>query len=200
MALVGNGARNLRAQTYLEQRLNSVANDPYSLALASYALRLVGSRYADSALAALERLKITGAGTDLSTNLNFADGSVHWEARKETANETTDFGFGYHVTPPFDVETTAYALLAYMHKEDIAKVFMIHVFNTNVAGSTDCSLAQPTAQCLRWLLEHSGHGDGNSSVGSFRKENFALEQQCNTSSFLFPFSKRQTCRSGEKWC
>ena len=43
----------LNAQLYLESRLNETLNDPYALALITYALQLSGSSLADEALDAL---------------------------------------------------------------------------------------------------------------------------------------------------
>ena len=42
-----------RARTYLEARLNETLDDPYALALMTYALQISGSSLTDEALAAL---------------------------------------------------------------------------------------------------------------------------------------------------
>lgn len=64
IALLENGVQNERAQYYLENHLQDVKDEPYSLAVAAYALQLAGSQKRKVALEALERHQITGNGMD----------------------------------------------------------------------------------------------------------------------------------------
>ena len=61
----------LNAQLYLESRLNETLNDPYALALMTYALQLSGSSLADEALDALNAHAVTEGITRALCFMNF---------------------------------------------------------------------------------------------------------------------------------
>ncbi|KAH7726608.1 A-macroglobulin complement component [Aphelenchoides avenae] len=106
VALLENGVQNERAQYYLENHLEEVKDEPYSLAIAAYALQLAGSQKRKVALEMLERHGITGS-----------DGSVHWST-KVGAEKPKDTNQYFYQPRPVDVEMTSYALLTYMSLGD----------------------------------------------------------------------------------
>jgi len=59
----------LRARSYLEAQLNQTLNDPYALALVTYALQVSGSSMVDQFLSALNS-HATLEGTSPSTHSN----------------------------------------------------------------------------------------------------------------------------------
>ncbi|KAE9548744.1 hypothetical protein FO519_008047, partial [Halicephalobus sp. NKZ332] len=113
IALLENGVRNPQAVAYLEKNLDSVEEDPYSLAVATYALHLAGSSKAKHALQLLEKHRVPES-----------DGSLHWST-KTSANYSTpssDSSLTYfYQPPPADVEMTSYTLLTYMSMNDTEK-------------------------------------------------------------------------------
>ena len=62
IALLENGVNNQPAVEYLEKNLDSVSEEPYSLAVATYALHLAGSSKAKHALELLEKHRIPEPG------------------------------------------------------------------------------------------------------------------------------------------
>jgi CD109 antigen len=104
VALLENGVNNEMAVEYLENNLDSVSNDSYSLAVATYALHLAKSDKAPEALKMLEDLQVQES-----------DGGIHWSAKPndETPAKQESIKYFYQ-PPPVDVEMTSYALLTYM--------------------------------------------------------------------------------------
>lgn len=105
-----------RATRYLEKRLH-IVNDPFDLALVTYALTLAGSVEQDAAFIKLDAIKYE------------QEGKVYWA---EEILPLTEFVFENqrpYVQPrlPFrndalNVEATAYGLLVYIAKEGIAQI------------------------------------------------------------------------------
>ena len=81
IALLENGVNNQPAVEYLEKHLDSVSEDPYSLAVATYALQLAGSSKAKHALQLLEKHRIPEPG------------QLFKKGQKKMRNELISFGF-----------------------------------------------------------------------------------------------------------
>lgn len=102
IAMLENNINNKKAITYLESNLQSIKDNPYALAVVTYALHLADSDKKEEALKLLEGLKIVDP-----------DGSVHWSSTPQSvapsvATDTTKY---FYQPQPRDVEMTAYALL-----------------------------------------------------------------------------------------
>ncbi|VDM23426.1 unnamed protein product [Toxocara canis] len=109
IAFLENGVKNDKAQHYLEQHLEEIKDDPYALAVVTYALHLTGSTKKSEALKMLESHKVEDS-----------DGSVHWTA-KAGGDKTKDTQRYFYQPRPVDVEMTSYALLTYMLNDDVEK-------------------------------------------------------------------------------
>ncbi|ETN82754.1 a-macroglobulin complement component [Necator americanus] len=98
VALLENGIRNDNAIAFLEKHLDEIKNDPYALAVTTYALRLANSDKKQEAMTALEKLQIVDK-----------EGSIHWSSSKgiDKSKDTTQY---FYQPRPVDVETTGYGL------------------------------------------------------------------------------------------
>lgn len=62
ISLLENNIRNKKAVNYLESNLDKIKDNPYDLAVVTYALHLADSSKKDEALKMLEELKIVDSG------------------------------------------------------------------------------------------------------------------------------------------
>ncbi|CAD5206260.1 unnamed protein product [Bursaphelenchus okinawaensis] len=139
VALLENNIKNEKAITYLEQHLKDVREDPYALAVATYALHLAESTMKDEAFAMLEGLK-----------LEEADGSSHWALAPQSSRKTRDTTKYFYQARPVDVEMTAYALLTYMIRNDMNKALPLVRWLTSQRNSQGgFSSTQDTVMALQ---------------------------------------------------
>ena len=87
--------------------MDKAANEPYTMALITYALQLAKSSKAESAWKMLKALKKSKDGVD------------YWTQGEEKKPRTTPFYY-YDAQPPLDVEITAYALLTQVLRGELA--------------------------------------------------------------------------------
>jgi CD109 antigen len=64
ISLLENNIHNKKAQTYLEENLSQIKDNPYAMAVVSYALHLAESPKKEEALKMLEDLKIVDSGEE----------------------------------------------------------------------------------------------------------------------------------------
>jgi CD109 antigen len=99
------------ARVYLETQLMSISSNPYALSIISYALVLVGSSRANTAVSMLNNLAVV------------QDGMKHWGKKIETKVESMDETIW---RPPYtqslsvNIEMTSYALLTYALLRDVS--------------------------------------------------------------------------------
>lgn len=62
IALIENDVQNQKAKMYIENHLNEISDDPYSLAICAYALQLANSPKKAEALKLLEKHQILENG------------------------------------------------------------------------------------------------------------------------------------------
>uniref|UniRef100_A0A914W004 Uncharacterized protein n=1 Tax=Plectus sambesii TaxID=2011161 RepID=A0A914W004_9BILA len=108
IALLENGVRNEEAIRYLEKGLAEIKDQPYQIAVVTYALHLANSTKRAEALAMLEKHQISD------------DAGIHWSDKvgEETPKDTNQY---FYQPKPVDVEMTSYALLTYMTLGDTDK-------------------------------------------------------------------------------
>ncbi|ESO03845.1 hypothetical protein HELRODRAFT_191785 [Helobdella robusta] len=97
------------ANKYLENNFHSYSNDPYALAIISYALHKSGSLKLTDTLALLDKLAIN------------KDGVTYW---KKDVIESTSEGIWrgpYSQAKSYNIEIASYVLMVYAEKKDISK-------------------------------------------------------------------------------
>uniref|UniRef100_A0A5S6Q9T9 Uncharacterized protein n=1 Tax=Trichuris muris TaxID=70415 RepID=A0A5S6Q9T9_TRIMR len=142
LALLENGVQNSEALNYLEQSLDYISNNSYAVALVSYALHRANSSKRNAAFHLLENL-----ATD-------KDGFRYWAAN--VSEQATDKMLWYDKPPSTDVETTAYALLTYLLRNQVDVAFPIVrwlVHNRNALGGF--SSTQDTVVALQALADYA---------------------------------------------
>uniref|UniRef100_A0A915D6N5 Uncharacterized protein n=1 Tax=Ditylenchus dipsaci TaxID=166011 RepID=A0A915D6N5_9BILA len=142
VALLENGVQNDKAKLYLENHLNEIKDDPYSLAVCAYALQLANSPKHTEAIKLFEAHQI-------SAN----DGSVHWSAKSKPEKAAVkDSSHYFYQGQPVDIEVTAYALLTYMLLGDTEKGLPIVRWLTSQRNSLGgFSSTQDTVMALQAL-------------------------------------------------
>lgn len=108
VAILESKQKSPEAVNFLERSLGQIANDPYALAVTTYALHLADSQKKGEALAALEKLASQKEGLKFWT-------------KKPTTEPKKDQPWWYGGPPPQDVEMTSYALLTYMLRKETEK-------------------------------------------------------------------------------
>ncbi|KAI6203725.1 hypothetical protein M3Y94_00589600 [Aphelenchoides besseyi] len=117
VAMLENHVRNKKAQSYLESNLESIKDDPYALAIVTYALHLADSDKKEESLKMLEDLKVEDS-----------EGNIHWAKSPQSEKPTNNLDNAvvyFHQAQPADVEMTSYALLSYMTLTDTARALPI---------------------------------------------------------------------------
>ncbi|KIH64670.1 a-macroglobulin complement component [Ancylostoma duodenale] len=163
VALLENGIRNDNAIAFLEKHLGELKDDPYGLAVTTYALRLANSDKKQEAMDALEKLQIADKGVCL---LGF-DGTVHWSSSKgiDKSKDTTQY---FYQPRPVDVETTGYVLLSYMLDADTEKglplVRWLTAQRNAYGGFSSTQDTVIALQALGSYAEHAYSSDSNVTV------------------------------------
>ncbi|CAJ0594163.1 unnamed protein product [Cylicocyclus nassatus] len=156
VALLENGIRNDNAIAFLEKHLEDMKDDPYALAVTTYALRLANSDKKKDALEALEKLQIVDK-----------DGTVHWSSSKgiDKSKDTTQY---FYQPRPVDVETTGYVLLSYMLDAETEKglplVRWLTAQRNAYGGFSSTQDTVIALQALGSYAEHAYSSDSNVTV------------------------------------
>ncbi|EPB70110.1 a-macroglobulin complement component [Ancylostoma ceylanicum] len=156
VALLENGIRNDNAIAFLEKHLGELKDDPYALAVTTYALRLANSDKKQEAMEALEKLQIADK-----------DGTVHWSSTKgiDKSKDTTQY---FYQPKPVDVETTGYVLLSYMLDSDTEKglplVRWLTAQRNAYGGFSSTQDTVIALQALGSYAEHAYSSDSNVTV------------------------------------
>uniref|UniRef100_A0AAF5RX59 TEP1-F n=1 Tax=Wuchereria bancrofti TaxID=6293 RepID=A0AAF5RX59_WUCBA len=143
VALLENGVRDDKAQYYLEQHLDEIGDDPYALAIVTYAFHLANSSRKEEALEMLE-----------SHKKESADG-VYW-SKKIGQEKPKDAQHYFYQPRPADVEMTAYVLLTYMIRDDTDKALPLVRWLTSQRNAYGgFSSTQDTVMALQALAAYA---------------------------------------------
>ncbi|VDN08427.1 unnamed protein product [Thelazia callipaeda] len=143
-ALLENGVRNEKAQHYLEQHLEEIKNDPYSLAIVAYVFHLANSSKKEEALKLLDaHKKQNNDGTYWTT-----------KSQPEKPKDTQQY---FYQPKPADVEMTSYVLLTYMLRDDtVSAVPVVRWLSSQRNALGGFSSTQDTVMALQALAAYAG--------------------------------------------
>lgn len=146
------GSSLLRAVHYLESNLNIIKNfnDPYELAIVSYALSLVNSADGQEAFNLLNSKK------------REMNGMVYWGKEQVPPIETVMENNRPYIIPRLpnvydasNVETTAYALLTYIRFQGVPQEKIVEWLNTQRSTDGGWASTQDTILALEALSEYA---------------------------------------------
>ncbi|CAM1298182.1 Tep6 (predicted) [Pycnogonum litorale] len=151
---VGTKVASARAQaiTYLESMVNVIErfDDPYELAIVSYALTLAQSTKGREAFDVLNKMKRTVGGMH------------YWGSEEVVAQQKTIQNSKPYLMPRYpakydasNVETTAYALLTYVHRQGLIQTEIVQWLNNQRLHDSGWASTQDTIIAMQALMYYS---------------------------------------------